>query len=106
MTPIAITVIGMRNSTPHSTYIRRRIVTATLVTIALIAVSQILSKTIYDKYHYTCPTMSVRVVRGDTLSGITAKHCQGHTLQASWDIANERGTSALDTGDIVELGGK
>lgn len=50
--------------------------------------------------------MSVRVVRGDTLSGITAKHCEGHTLQASWDIANERGTSALDTGDIIQLGGK
>ena len=96
----------MENSTPHSTYIKRRIVTATLVTIALIAVSQILSKTIYDKYHYTCPTMSVRVERGDTLSGITAQHCEGHTLQASWDIANERGTSALDTGDIIQLGGK
>lgn len=50
--------------------------------------------------------MSVRVERGDTLSGITAKYCEGHTLQASWDIAEDRGTTYLDIGDIVELGGK
>lgn len=96
----------MENSTPHSTYIKRRIVVAIIATISLITTSQALSKSIDDKYHYTCPTMSVRAERGDTLSSITAQHCEGHTLQASWDIANERGSSAVDIGDTIQLGGK
>jgi hypothetical protein len=96
----------MKNSTTYSTYIRRRIAIATIATIALVSVAHLVSNVIDSKYHYTCPTMSVRAERGDTLSDITKKHCKGHTLQASWDIANERGTAHLDRGDIIQLGDK
>jgi hypothetical protein len=84
-----------------SKYIRRRIAVGIIV---LVPVALLISNAIDSKYAYSCPTMSVRVVRGDTLSGITAKHCQGHTLQASWDIADRRGTSNIDIGDTVQLG--
>jgi hypothetical protein len=96
----------MRNSTTYSTYIRRRIAVATIATIALVSVAQLTSKVIDSKYAYSCPTMTVIVDYGDTLSGITEKYCSGHTLQASWDIAEDRGTSAIGLGDIIQLGGK
>jgi hypothetical protein len=96
----------MKNSTSHITYIRRRIAVATIATIALVSVAQLTSKVVDSKYAYSCPTMTVTADYGDTLSGITEKHCEGHTLQASWDIAEDRGTTHLDLGDIVQLGGK
>lgn len=89
------------SNTTHATYIRRRIVVAT---IAIVLVSYLIGKSFDAKYAYSCPTMSVAVERGDTLSGITERHCKGHTLQASWDIADERGTSALNAGDTIQLG--
>ena len=82
-------------------YIRRRIVVGTIV---LVPVALLISNAIDAKYDYSCPAVSVTVERGDTLSGITERHCKGHTLQASWDIANERGTSALSAGDTIQLG--
>lgn len=84
-----------------SKYIRRRIAVGI---IALVPVALLISKVIDSKYDYSCPTVSVTVEQGDTLSGITEKYCKGHTLQASWDIANERGTSALNAGDTIQLG--
>ena len=101
--PIVITVIGMSDNTSHITYIRRRIAVAT---IALVSVVLLTNKAIDSKYAYSCPTMSVTVDYGDTLSGITERYCSGHTLQASWDIAEDRGTTDLDLGDIVQLGDK
>ena len=98
-----ITVIGMSDNTSHITYIRRRI---TVATIALVSVSLLISNAIGRKYAYSCPTMSVTVERGDTLSGITERHCKGHTLQASWDIADRRGTADIGIGDLVQLGDK
>ena len=104
--PIVITVIGMSDNTTYTTYIRRRIAVATIATIVLLSLAQLTSKVIDSKYDYSCPTMSVTVDYGDTLSGITEKYCSGHTLQASWDIAEDRGTTDLDLGDIVQLGDK
>jgi hypothetical protein len=96
----------MKNSTTYSTYIRRRIAVSTIATIALVSGTYLLGQFIDTEYDYSCPTMLVTAIDGDTLSGITKKHCKGHTLQASWDIANERGTAHLDTGDIIQLGDK
>lgn len=78
----------------------------TIATIALVSVAQLTSKVVDSKYDYSCPTMTVTVIYGDTLSGITEKYCSGHTLQASWDIAEDRGTSAIGLGDTIQLGGK
>lgn len=78
----------------------------TIATIALVSVALLISNAIDRKYDYSCPTMSVTVDYGDTLSGITERYCSGHTLQASWDIAEDRGTTDLDLGDIVQLGDK
>jgi hypothetical protein len=86
-----------------SKYIKRRIAVGIIV---LVPVALLFSNVIDSKYNYSCPTASVTVERGDTLSGITERHCKGHTLQASWDIANERGTSTLDTGDLIQLSDK
>ena len=91
------------SNTTHATYIRRRIVVAT---IAIVLVSYLIGKSFDAKYAYSCPTMSVAVERGDTLSGITERHCKGHTLQASWDIADRRGTPDIGIGDLVQLGDK
>jgi hypothetical protein len=95
----------MKNST-YSTYIKRRIAVATIATIALIPSAYLLGQFIETEYDYSCPTMVVTATDGDTLSGITKRYCKGNTLQASYDIANERGTSALDRGDTIQLGGK
>ena len=84
-------------------YIRRRIVVGTIV---LVPVALLISNAIDAKYDYSCPAVSVTVERGDTLSGITERYCKGYTLQASWDIADDRGTTDLDLGDIVQLGDK
>jgi hypothetical protein len=96
----------MENSTTYSTYYKRRIAVASVITIVVVALSYLIGTDIDSGYDYTCPTMSVTVQAGDTLARITEAHCEGHTLQASWDIANERGTSAVDIGDIIYLGGK
>ena len=100
--PIVITIIGMNNTT-RSTYIRRRI---TVATIAIVLVSYLIDKSFDAKYAYSCPIIRVTVGRGDTLSGITERHCKGHTLQASWDIADRRGTPDIGIGDLVQLGDK
>ena len=84
-----------------SKYIRRRIAVGIIV---LVPVVLLISNVIDSKYDYSCPAVSVTVEQGDTLSGITERHCKGHTLQASWDIADERGTSALNAGDTIQLG--
>jgi hypothetical protein len=96
----------MENSTTYSTYYKRRIAVASVITIVLVALSYLIGSDIDSGYDYTCPTMSVTVEQGDTLASITERYCEGHTLQASWDIAKERGTSAVDIGDIIQLGGK
>ena len=84
-----------------SKYIRRRIAVGIIV---LVPVALLISNAIDSKYAYSCPTMSVTVEQGDTLSGITERHCSGHTLQASWDIADRRGTSNIGIGDTIQLG--
>lgn len=84
-------------------YIRRRIAVGIIV---LVPVALLISNVIDSKYDYSCPTVSVTVERGDTLSGITERYCSGHTLQASWDIAEDRGTTDLDSGDTIQLGEK
>jgi hypothetical protein len=96
----------MENSTTYSTYYKRRIAVASVITIVVVALSYLAGTDIDNDYDYSCPTMSVRAEQGDTLASITEQHCEGHTLQASWDIAEQRGTSTLDIGDIVQLGGK
>ena len=83
---------------------RRFVVKATLVVALAFAFAFATSKAIDNKYAYSCPSMSVTVVSGDTLSEITERYCDGHALQASWDIANERGSSLVQVGDIITLG--
>ena len=89
------------SNTTHATYIRRRIVVAT---IAIVLVSYLIGKSFDAKYAYSCPTMSVAVERGDTLSGITERYCKGYTLQASWDIAELLDTTTIHIGDTIQLG--
>lgn len=84
-----------------SKYIKRRIAVGIIV---LVPLALLISNVIDSKYDYSCPTMSVTVTHGDTLSGITEKHCKGHTLQASWDIAELIDTTIIHTGDTVHLG--
>ena len=96
----------MRNSTTYRTFIKRRIALVSIVTIAVVSGAYLLGQFIDNDYDYSCPTMLVTAVDGDTLADITKRYCQGHTLQASWDIAHERGTSAVDIGDTIQLGGK
>ena len=96
----------MKNSTSHSTYIRRRIAVVSIATIAVVSGAYLLGQFIDTKYDYSCPTMMVTAVDGDTLADITKRYCQGHTLQASWDIAHERGTTLIHAGDLIQLGGK
>jgi len=78
----------------------------TLATIAIVAGAYLLGQFIDTKYDYSCPTMLVTAIDGDTLSEITERYCKGHTLQASWDIAHERGTALIHVGDIIQLGDK
>ena len=130
LTTQGITLIHMKNSThhlhttyhptthPHMTTARwiptrteiarrrRKAKVVALVTIAIIAGAYLLGQSIDSKYDYSCPTMLVTAVDGDTLSEITERYCQGHTLQASWDIAHQRGTADLNPGDTIQLGGK
>jgi hypothetical protein len=96
----------MENSTTYSTYYKRRIAVASIITIVVMALSYLLGTDIDNGYDYTCPKASVTVQAGETLASITERYCDGHTLQASWDIAEERGTSTVDIGDIIYLGGK
>jgi hypothetical protein len=96
----------MENSTTYSTYYKRRIAVASIITIVVVILSYLLGTDIDNGYDYTCPMASVTVEQGETLASITERYCEGHTLQASWDIAEKRGTSAVDIGDIIHLGGK
>ncbi len=84
-----------------SKYIRRRIAVGIIV---LVPVALLISNIIDSKYDYSCPAVSVTVERGDTLSGITERYCSGHTLQASWDIAELLDTTTIHTGDTIQLG--
>jgi len=99
-------LIGMKNSTTYSTFIKRRIAVASIATIAIVSSAYLLGQFIDTRYDYSCPTMLVTAIDGDTLATITKRHCQGNTLQASWDIAHQRGSSAVDIGDTIQLGGK
>lgn len=83
---------------------RRFVVKATLAVALFVAVAFALSKAIDNKYAYSCPSMNVTAVSGDTLSEITERYCEGHTLQASFDIASKRGSSLVQVGDIITLG--
>ena len=96
----------MKNSTTYSTFIKRRIALVTIATIAIASGSYLIGQIVNDGYSYSCPNITVKVVKGDTLASITNTHCQGDTLLASWDIARERGSSAIDIGDTIQLGGK
>ena len=83
---------------------RRFVVKATLVVALVVALSFALSKAIDSKYAYSCPSMNVTAMSGDTLSEITERYCEGHTLQASFDLARTRGSSLVQVGDIITLG--
>lgn len=92
--------------TTYSTYIKRRIVVATLITTLVVAGAYLVGQVIDSDYDYSCPTMLVTATDGDTLADITKRNCKGNTLQASWDIAKQRGTASIDVGDTIQLGGK
>lgn len=115
LTNRGITLIHMRNSDytkhhPHYYYTIRGVVRFSVRAIALltlfIAFTHLISRAIDTKYDYKCPNIVVVVEQGDTLSTITKRYCEGHTLQASWDIAQQRGTDTVSVGDHIQLGSK
>lgn len=108
-------LIHMRNSTntthhPNYYYTIRDIVRFSVRAIALlalfVALAHLISTTIESHFAYKCPNIVAVVERGDTLSTITERYCEGHTLQASWDIAQQRGTDIVVVGERIQLGGK
>jgi len=64
----------------------------------------VIGKVVDSKYAYSCPSLTVTVLGGDTLSSITERYCEGHTLQAAFDLADKRGSSFIQVGDIITLG--
>jgi hypothetical protein len=85
---------------------RRKVASIALAIVSALALTTLAGKHLDTKYDYTCPQMNVVAQRGDTLSSITERHCQGHTLQASWDIAKRLGTANIREGQLIQLGGK
>jgi len=83
---------------------RRRVVKAVLAFALVYALAFVVGKMVDEKYAYSCPSLTVTAVSGDTLSGITERYCEGHTLQASFDLAHARGSSFVQVGDIITLG--
>jgi hypothetical protein len=82
----------------------KRIVLVVIATLVFVPTTYLVAKSIESAHDYKCPTLTVTVKQGDTLSGITKAHCEGDTLQASWDIARIRGGAFVQIGDLVQLG--
>ncbi len=109
--PSSIIIMYMRNSRHHHSTIntpapRGRNAFMALTIVILVAGTYFLAQAIDSDYDYSCPSMLVTAIDDDTLSGITERYCIGNTLQASWDIAQERGSSSIAVGDIIKLGDK
>lgn len=85
---------------------RRKVALVALAVVVAVVTAVLTGKYVDTKYDYTCPQMSVVVMRGDTLSSLTERYCDGHTLQASWDIAHRLGTANIREGQVIQLGGK
>lgn len=116
LTDIGITVRSMRNSRQHhysmntTTHnikriaLTKRIALIVIASLLFVPTARLAGRIIDSAYDYKCPILTVTVKQGDTLSSITEAHCEGNTLQASWDIADNIGSTLIQIGDLVQLG--